>query len=118
MTKDLLIVDDDTINLKLFTIIAEKNSWSYDTAADGEDVKVLLNNNQYKIVLLDIQLPGMDGYEVLKYIRTHKNNIKVIAVTAYAMVGDKEKILSAGADDYLSKPVDIDILISTIKNNL
>jgi DNA-binding response OmpR family regulator len=118
MKKNLLIVDDDLINLKLFTIIADKNSWSYDTASDGEEVKKLLDANLYDVMLLDIQLPGIDGFSILKSLRAEKKQVRVIAVTAYAIMGDREKILQAGADDYLAKPVDIDNLISKIKQNL
>jgi two-component system, cell cycle response regulator DivK len=71
-------------------------------------------------VLLDMMMPDMDGYEALKKIRQHKTigYLPVIAVTAQAMVGDKERCLQAGADDYLSKPVNVDVLLDILKNHL
>lgn len=118
MQKDILIVDDDPINLKLFTIIADKNQWSYETASDGYQVKELVQNNTYKLILLDIQLPGIDGFSLLKLIKDKNQDTYVIAVTAYAMAGDREKIIQTGADDYLPKPVNIDELVKKVEKVL
>lgn len=117
MTK-ILIVDDDPINLKLFSILAEKNQWTYDTADTGTKAQKLLQEKQYQLVLLDIQLPEIDGFTLLAQMR--KNNVQshVIAVTAHAMAGDKEKILAKGADSYLPKPINIEELIAEIKKVL
>lgn len=114
--KQILIVDDDPINLKLFSIIAEKNNWSYDTATDGKQVEELVSKNNYQVVLLDIQLPIIDGFTLMKKFKETGKDMKIIAVTAYAMMGDKERILAAGADDYLAKPVNIEELVKKIKN--
>lgn len=118
MNKSLLIVDDDPINLKLFTIIAQKNNWDYDTAVDGYEVQNLLKTKSYALILLDIQLPGIDGFSLIGTIKESSPNTKIIAVTAYAMSGDKEKIMKAGADDYLSKPVNIEELIQRVEKAL
>ena len=118
MGEKILIVDDDPINLKLFSIIADKHHWEYDTASDGYQVKDMISEKEYKVVLLDIQLPGIDGFSLIKEIKKKSDRTMVIAVTAYAMVGDKEKILNAGADDYLAKPVDIDELVKKVENKI
>ncbi|HCL56991.1 MAG TPA: hypothetical protein DHW82_08285 [Spirochaetia bacterium] len=118
MSDKILIVDDDPINLKLFTIIADKNKILYDTASDGRQVETLIQQNFYKLILLDIQLPGIDGFTLLKSIKEKHPQTKVIAVTAYAMMGDKERILKAGADEYLAKPINIDDLVERMKANL
>ncbi|PKL12156.1 MAG: hypothetical protein CVV50_04805, partial [Spirochaetae bacterium HGW-Spirochaetae-6] len=70
MEKNLLIVDDDPINLRLFSIIADQHGWSYETAADGFKVEELLKNNAYEVMLLDIQLPGINGYGLLEKIKS------------------------------------------------
>lgn len=118
MEKNLLIVDDDPINLRLFSIIADQHGWSYETAADGFKVEELLKNNAYEVMLLDIQLPGINGYGLLEKIKSAGLATKVIVVTAYAMREDKDKIMKAGADGYISKPVDIAQLIEKIQGYL
>lgn len=118
MTKDLLIVDDDPVNLKLFSILAEKNQWSFDTAIEGQEVQTLIKSNDYRVMLLDIQLPGLDGLTLMKKMRAEGIGSCMIAVTAYAMTGDREKILEAGADFYLAKPVNIDELVEKVRQNL
>jgi CheY-like chemotaxis protein len=78
----------------------------------------MLEEQDFELVLLDIQLPGLDGYSLLKIIKEKYPDTAVIAVTAYAMSGDREKILRAGADDYVSKPVNIEELVDKIGKNL
>lgn len=78
---------------------------------------MLQSDEEIGIVLMDMMMPDMDGYEAIAHIRGSEKipRIPVIAVTAQAMVGDKERCLAAGADEYISKPVDVDLLISMVK---
>ncbi len=117
MNKNLLIVDDDPINLKLFSIVAEKNNWSFDTATDGPSAEKLLDENKYQVILLDIQLPGVNGLTLMQQIK-EKLDVIIIVVTAFAMKDDKARIIKAGADEYVPKPVDINNLIKIVKNYL
>lgn len=78
------------------------------------------NNTSIGIILMDVMMPGMDGYDATTFLKTDKrfSGIPIIAVTAQAMIGDKEKCLAAGAADYISKPVDIDKLVALLKEYL
>lgn len=89
-----------------------------DDATSG--IELMKQDNEIGIVLLDMMMPGMDGYQALGLIRSSEeiSNIPVIAVTAQAMTGDKEKCIQAGANDYISKPVDVDLLIEQLKKHL
>lgn len=77
----------------------------------------VLQNEEVGIILLDMMMPGMDGYEALPMLKSPKGykNVPVIAVTAQAMPGDRERCINAGADDYVSKPVDADLLFKILK---
>jgi CheY-like chemotaxis protein len=88
------------------------------TAVDGkEGIQKLQENSQINAVLLDMMMPEMDGYETATKIRSNPQwkNLPVIAITAKAMTGDREKCINAGASDYISKPVDIDQLLSLLR---
>jgi|YNPMSStandDraft_1061717.scaffolds.fasta_scaffold01632_3 DNA-binding response OmpR family regulator len=118
MEKKILIVDDDPINLKLFKIIDEKNNINYDYAIDGLAARDLIKKNEYDLILLDIALPGLNGFEIMNFIKTLEKKPKIIAVTAHTMDGDEEKILKAGADEYMSKPINVQILVDKINKYL
>ena len=118
MKKTILIIDDDTRNIFALTAVLKSRGFQVLSAAEMTDAfSILENNDSIAIILMDMMMPGMDGYEAVKHIKKADGfkNIPVIAVTAQAMTGDKEKCLSAGADDYISKPVDVDALINTLK---
>jgi len=116
--KKVLIVDDDVRNLFALTTAFEKYNIQTVTAESGQDaINILNENNNIDMVLMDIMMPEMDGYETTQKIRReHKNSIlPIIAVTAKAMKGDREKCIEAGASDYITKPVKIDQLLSLMR---
>jgi HAMP domain-containing protein/signal transduction histidine kinase/DNA-binding response OmpR family regulator len=116
--KTVLVVDDDVRNLFALTTAFERYSINSITAESGQEaINILSENPSIDMVLMDIMMPEMDGYETTQKIRReHKNsNLPIIAVTAKAMKGDREKCLEAGASDYITKPVKIDQLLSLMR---
>ena len=116
--KTVLVVDDDVRNLFALTTAFERYSINVITAESGQEaINILGDNSAIDIVLMDIMMPEMDGYETTQKIRReHKNtHLPIIAVTAKAMKGDREKCLEAGASDYITKPVKIDQLLSLMR---
>jgi CheY-like chemotaxis protein len=118
VNKNVLIVDDDVRNLFALTTAFEQHSIKTITAESGQEaINILSENNNIDMVLMDIMMPEMDGYETTQKIRReHKNShLPIIAVTAKAMKGDREKCIDAGASDYVTKPVKIDQLLSLMR---
>ena len=116
--KKVLVVDDDVRNLFALTTAFERYNIHSITAESGQEaMKILDEANDIDIVLMDIMMPEMDGYETTQKIRReHKNtSLPIIAVTAKAMKGDREKCIEAGASDYITKPVKIDQLLSLMR---
>ena len=116
--KKVLVVDDDVRNLFALTTAFEKYNIQTITAESGQDaINILNESTNIDMVLMDIMMPEMDGYETTQKIRReHKNsNLPIIAVTAKAMKGDREKCIEAGASDYITKPVKIDQLLSLMR---
>jgi len=116
--KTVLIADDDVRNIFSLTKSLEKHQMRVISATDGKEaLAVLQNHPETSIVLMDMMMPEMDGYESTTKIRQNPRfkNLPVIAVTAKAMMGDREKCIRAGASDYISKPVDIDQLVSLLR---
>ncbi|HET9136538.1 MAG TPA: response regulator, partial [Candidatus Kapabacteria bacterium] len=116
--KHILIVDDDVRNLFALTTAFERYNMDVMTAESGKEAIALLNEKEdIDIVLMDIMMPEMDGYETTQKIRREvKNNLlPIIAVTAKAMKGDRQKCLEAGASDYITKPVKMDQLLSLMR---
>jgi signal transduction histidine kinase/DNA-binding response OmpR family regulator/HAMP domain-containing protein len=114
----VLIVDDDVRNIFAMTSVLERYRMEAIPAENGPDaIAALRSDSAIEIVLMDIMLPEMDGYEAMRKIRNEYGFTKlpIIALTAKAMKGDREKCIDAGASDYLSKPVDTDKLISTLR---
>jgi CheY-like chemotaxis protein len=115
--KTLLIVDDEASNIFALTSYLDQFGANILVAGNGlEAIRVLRGTEDVCIVLLDMMMPGMDGYETLQALRKDSvlRAIPVIAVTARAMKGDREKCLDAGACDYISKPLDMKELMSKI----
>lgn len=116
--KKIMVVDDDVRNIFSLTKALEMHNMNVITAVDGKEaLKQLEENPDTSIVLMDIMMPEMDGYEAMQKIREKMQfrNLPIIAVTAKAMTGDREKCIKAGASDYISKPVDIDQLLSLLR---
>ncbi|MBS7232115.1 response regulator [Flavobacterium psychroterrae] len=116
--KKVLIVDDDVRNIYSLTKALEVFKMNVITAFDGKEaIKILEEHPDTDIVLLDMMMPNMDGYETAEKIRSISKfiNLPLIAVTAKAMTGDREKCIKAGASDYITKPVDIDQLLSLLR---
>ncbi|HEY2726367.1 MAG TPA: response regulator, partial [Parafilimonas sp.] len=116
--KTVLIADDDVRNIFSLTKSLENYGMNVISAVDGKEaLKQLSEQKKVDIVLMDMMMPEMDGYESTKRIRQNQKykNLPVIAVTAKAMTGDREKCINAGASDYITKPVDADQLISLMR---
>lgn len=116
--KTVLIADDDVRNIFSLTKALEKHNMQVVSAIDGKEaLKILEENPHIDIVLMDMMMPEMDGYESTSRIRKNPKykHLPILAVTAKAMMGDREKCIKAGASDYISKPVDVDQLISLLR---
>lgn len=114
MPDKILIIDDDTRNI--FALAATLKARNYKTVSAltaGEGIDLVQKDDSIRVVLMDMMMPDMDGYEALALIRKDKalRGLPVIAVTAQAMAGDREKCLAAGADHYIVKPIDVDKLL-------
>jgi two-component system, cell cycle response regulator DivK len=117
--KTILIIDDDSRNIFALSAVLKAKGYHVVSALSAvEGITRLKNNKSIAVVLLDIMMPDMDGYQAIAAIRSSEqiSKIPIIAVTAQAMVGDKEKSLEAGADDYISKPIDVDALLGLLAN--
>jgi tubulin-specific chaperone A len=116
--KTLLIVDDDMRNVFALSSVLEGKGMQVVAAEHGKEALDLLEAHpEVGIVLMDIMMPEMDGYEAIGHIRTHPqfNKLPIIALTAKAMKGDRQRCIDAGASDYLSKPVDTNKLLSLLR---
>lgn len=116
--KPVLLVEDNPINQKVIQAFLESIGAIVDIANDGKEGAAMYQQQKYTMVLMDIQMPIMDGYESTKQIRTYESEqgtyTPIIAVTAHSMVGEKEKCIDAGMDNYISKPVNFELLIQMI----
>ncbi len=108
MKKKLLIVEDNSSNMKLLKILTRSLDFETFFAENGKEAITILRDNTPDIVLCDIQMPGVDGIQLVQFIRSEASlaQITVIAITAHAMTGDREKLLGYGFDEYVSKPID------------
>ena len=115
--KTILIVDDDSRNIFALTAVLKSKGFSVVAATLAkEGLDMLSHNKGIKIVLLDMMMPDLDGYEALEAIRNDNKlaGTTVFAVTAQAMPGDREKCLQAGANEYIPKPIDVDLLLELL----
>jgi CheY-like chemotaxis protein len=116
----ILIVDDTPVNLKLTRMLLEYEGYEVRTAASAEEALEMLEAFRPRLVLADIQLPGIDGLEMTRRIKSDPRNrgILVVALTAYAMKGDEDKAIEAGCDGYITKPIDTRALGSRLREYL
>jgi len=107
MSKKILIVEDDPRSLKMIRMILRPYGYSLLEATDGEEALKVARSDKPDLIIMDLRLPKVSGLEVTRQLRQMSdfNHIAIIAITAYAMKGDKEKAISAGCDAYLAKPI-------------
>ncbi len=115
--RSILLVDDHDINRKILKVLLGKTAFDYQVVASGQEALDALTKRKFDVVLMDIQMPEMDGLETTKRIRAsgaEYSTIPVVAMTANAIKGDRERFMSVGMNDYLSKPFKEQDLISLI----
>lgn len=115
MQKSILVIDDNFVNQKLLRVLLTADGYNVKTAYDATSAMDVLKIFVPDLILMDLQLPNMDGLELTKIIKKQYKNINIIAVTAFAMKGDEEKALNGGCDGYISKPIDIDKFTQSIE---
>ncbi|MBP6864573.1 MAG: response regulator [Candidatus Didemnitutus sp.] len=117
MTPTVLLIEDNEQNRYLATFLLEQHGYKVVAAPDGVSGIATAVSLRPDLILLDIQLPGMDGYAVARALREIESlrRIPIVAVTSYAMVGDREKSLSAGCNGYIEKPINPDTFVSEIQ---
>jgi CheY-like chemotaxis protein len=120
LSGSILIIEDNAQNLYLMRFLLEHAGFTVVAAQDGRQGIEMACAGPPAAILLDIQLPLMDGYAVARELRKCQSlaDIPIIAVTSYAMVGDREKALESGATDYLEKPIDPDTFVDSIRRHL
>jgi two-component system, cell cycle response regulator DivK len=116
----ILVVDDNATNLKLARLLLQAEGYEVRLASDAEEALSAINDVEPDLILMDLQLPGLDGLELTRRLKQDpkRNNIIVLAFTAYAMKGDEEKARAAGCDGYITKPIDTNTLPKTIADHL
>ena len=114
--REILVVEDNEKNMKLFRDVLQATGYATLEAGTGEDAVELAFSHSPALVLMDVHLPGIDGIAALALLRGDERtaSIPVLALTAQAMQGDRERFLSAGFDDYISKPIDVPGFLRTI----
>ena len=120
MQSKVLVVDDNPTNLKLARVVLSFEGLEVRTAVSAEDALEVLDTFTPELILMDVQLPGLDGLELTRQLKADpsRRDIVVLALTAYAMRGDMEKALAAGCDGYVSKPLDPMTLCSIVEHHL
>jgi two-component system cell cycle response regulator DivK len=120
VSKRILIIEDQEDNRQIMHDLLSANGYELIEATTGEEGLSLAERERPDLILMDIQLPGMDGYEVTRRIKVKPalNHIPIIAVTSYALSGDDQKAFAAGCDGYVTKPVSPRVLLAKIKEYL
>ena len=115
----ILLAEDNPANQKLATYVLQDRGHLVEIAGDGREAIRLTERNRYDVILMDVQMPGMDGLEATAAIRKREDGgsrVPIIAMTAHAMKGDREQCLAAGMDGYLSKPIDAHEMIALVES--
>lgn len=120
MKGKILVIEDNDQNLYLVTFILEKSGYHVHAAREGQEGVARAGDIVPDLILLDIQLPGMDGYEVARRLRANPrlSSIPIVAVTSYAMAGDRERALAAGCNGYIEKPINPETFMQQVENHL
>ena len=120
MKGNILVIEDNEQNLYLVRFILEKNGYQVHAAMDGRTGIDMADQLKPDLILLDIQLPVMDGYAVAQNLRSNPqlSSIPIIAVTSHAMVGDRDKAIAAGCNGYIEKPINPDTFMSEVELHL
>lgn len=120
MSSTILVVDDDPNSLDIVRTFLESRGYTVATASDGKEALAKLEEVQPAIILLDVMMPGMDGWEVARVIKNHPHfrEVRVVMLTARSDFADKHEGLRAGADDYIVKPIRLDELGKRVERNL
>ena len=122
MNHTVLVVEDNDMNMELVEYLLEEGGYRIVKAASGEEALTITRNGDgdVDLILMDIHLPGMDGLSVVREMKNDQrtNRIPILALTAHAMRGDKDRFLEAGCDGYISKPIDVKTFISSIEQYL
>ncbi len=120
MTKKILIVEDNELNMKLFNDLLQAHGYGTVQTNGGRDVMDLARQHKPDLILMDIQLPGISGLEVTRMLKADDElkHIPVLAITAFAMKGDEEKIREGGCDDYIAKPISVPNFLETVNKHL
>lgn len=118
MKKKILVVEDNELNMKLFCDLLEAHDYQTIQTRDGMAALELARQHQPALILMDIQLPEVSGLEVTKWIKEDEDlrEIPVVAVTAFAMKGDEEKIREGGCEAYIAKPISVGQFLDTVKH--
>ncbi len=118
--KTVLVVEDNELNMKLFHDLLEAHGYNILQTKDGMDALRIAREHKPDLILMDIQLPEVSGLEVTKWIKEDENlkSIPVIAVTAFAMKGDEEKIRDGGCEAYIAKPISVTNFLETVQRFL
>lgn len=113
----ILIVDDNAVNLKLIRVLLAKEGYETRTAGDANEALAILETFNPRMILMDLQLPGMDGLELTRQLKAdpRTKDIVIVALTAYAMKGDEEKSKAAGCDGYITKPINTRTMPATLR---
>jgi CheY-like chemotaxis protein len=122
MARKILVVEDNDMNMQLVEFLLEEGGYDIVKATSGEEALAMTraNNGSVDLILMDIHLPGMDGLSVVRAMKEDERtrSVPILALTAHAMRGDKDRFLEAGCDGYISKPIDVKTFISSIAQYL
>jgi CheY-like chemotaxis protein len=119
VSRHILLAEDNAINQKLATRMLEKQGHTVVAAMDGHQALAAIDNESFDLVFMDVQMPGMDGFEVTQALRekekTTGSHLRIVAMTAHAMQGDRERCLAAGMDGYIAKPIHAKDLMQAVE---
>ncbi len=117
LNNTVLVVEDNNLSMKLVNDLLEMGGYNVLQAKDGMEGWRMAREQRPDLILMDIQLPGVDGLEVTKWLKDDENlkSIPVLAITAFAMKGDEEKILNSGCDAYIVKPISVSNVLQTVE---